>query len=132
MAAIVIDTDVLSYLFKQDTRGELYRPHIEGNFGVLSFMTVAELDFWADSHEWGARRRTELARFMQPFTVIDSDRQLCRTWAQIRNKIARAGYHIESADCWVAATALLHGIPLVTHNREDFIRVSGLTVVSEA
>jgi tRNA(fMet)-specific endonuclease VapC len=78
MAAVVIDTDVLSFLFKQDTRGDLYRRHLDGKVGVLSFMTVAELDFWADSHDWGARRRTALARFIQPFTVIDSDRELCR------------------------------------------------------
>lgn len=38
MDAVVIDTDVLSYLFKQDSRGESYQSHLEGKFGVLSFM----------------------------------------------------------------------------------------------
>ena len=48
MDSIVIDTDVLSYLFKRDTRGDRYQPHLDGKLGVLSFMTIAELDFWAN------------------------------------------------------------------------------------
>ena len=54
MASVVIDTDVLSFLFKQDNRGDLYKPHIDGKLGVISFMTVAELDFWADSRKLGS------------------------------------------------------------------------------
>lgn len=28
MNVVLIDTDVISFLFKQDTRAELYRPHL--------------------------------------------------------------------------------------------------------
>jgi len=48
MDSVVIDTDVLSYLFKQDSRGESYQAHLEGKFGVISFMTLAELGVWAN------------------------------------------------------------------------------------
>jgi len=44
---VVVDTDVISYLFKGDTRGDLYQLHLDNKLGVLSFMTVAELDLWA-------------------------------------------------------------------------------------
>ena len=37
---VVIDTDVISYIFKGDTRGEMYQPHLDNKLGVLSFMTV--------------------------------------------------------------------------------------------
>jgi tRNA(fMet)-specific endonuclease VapC len=43
MSDAVIDTDVVSFLFKRDTRAELYRPHLVGRRIVVSFMTVAEL-----------------------------------------------------------------------------------------
>jgi predicted nucleic acid-binding protein len=36
------------------------------------------------------------------------------------------------ADAWIAATALAHGIELVTHNPADFAGIPGLTVVTEA
>ena len=53
MDSVVIDTDVLSYLFKQDSRGESYQAHLEGKFGVISFMTLAELGVWANLRKWG-------------------------------------------------------------------------------
>lgn len=43
-----------------------------------------------------------------------------------------AGRRIECADAWVAATALLYGVPLVTHNRNDYLGVAGLTLISHA
>ena len=36
------------------------------------------------------------------------------------------------ADAWIAATALLYGIPLITHNPGHFVNVPVLAVVSEA
>jgi len=39
MDSVLIDTDVLSYLFKQDSRGEIYKPHLEGKLGVISSRT---------------------------------------------------------------------------------------------
>jgi len=39
---------------------------------------------------------------------------------------------IECADAWIAATAILYDAPLVTHNREDYLGVPGLSVVSHS
>jgi predicted nucleic acid-binding protein len=132
MENIVIDTDVISYLFKGDTRGEMYAPHLEDRLGVISFMTLAELDYWAEFHKWGKRKKTDLALFLQPYIVVESDRDLCRMWAEVRHQVQRSGFQIETADAWIAATALLHRIPLVTHNRSHYIHVSGLTIISES
>lgn len=132
MDFIVIDTDVISYLFKGDTRGDLYAPYLEDGLGILSFMTIAELDHWADAHNWGGRRRAELEAFLKPYTAIESNRELCRQWAAIKNQVERSGYSIETADAWIAATALLYQVPLVTHNRSHFAPVLGLRMISEA
>ncbi len=131
MDSVVIDTDVLSYLFKQDTRGELYKSHLDGKVGVISFMTIAELEFWASLRNWGVKRRAELSAFLEPYLVIDTDRHLSRMWAAIRNQVMRDGYHIDTADCWIAATARLYDIPLVTNNLSNFVHVSGLKTLSE-
>jgi hypothetical protein len=53
MSDAVIDTDVVSFLFKRDTRAELYRPHLVGRRIVVSFMTVAELEAWAADSKVG-------------------------------------------------------------------------------
>ena len=51
MPAVVVDTDVASYLHKKDSRARLFRSHLIGREWVISFMTVAEL------YEWGLRAR---------------------------------------------------------------------------
>lgn len=45
--AVVVDTDVISFQFKGDSRASLYDPHLAGHILVVSFMSVAELDYWA-------------------------------------------------------------------------------------
>jgi hypothetical protein len=41
--AVLVDTDVFSFVFKGDTRGDLYLPHLSGSTLNLAFATVAEL-----------------------------------------------------------------------------------------
>ena len=45
--AVLVDTDVVSFLLKDDTRAQAYRPLLTSKTLVLSFMTVAELYQWA-------------------------------------------------------------------------------------
>lgn len=42
----VVDTDVVSYTFRRDTRAAFYKSRLIGYSAILSFMTVAELDSW--------------------------------------------------------------------------------------
>jgi tRNA(fMet)-specific endonuclease VapC len=44
MNAAVVDTDVVSMLFKGDTRAFAFLPHITGRLLGISFMTLAELE----------------------------------------------------------------------------------------
>ena len=99
---------------------------------VLSFMTVAELDRWAIQSKWGKARRTWLNRYLEAFVVLPFDRALCTKWAEVTVAAQARGYRIESADAWIAATALLYDLPLVTHNRGDYRGVPRLTIISHA
>jgi tRNA(fMet)-specific endonuclease VapC len=132
MSALVVDTDVVSFLFKQDTRAKLYAPRLQQVLPLISFMTMAELKQWALIRNWGQRRQQEMEAHLHRFTLVPFDRKLCETWAEIRYQAHRGGRKIETADAWIGATALLYKLPLVTHNRSHFEWVSGLTVISEA
>jgi tRNA(fMet)-specific endonuclease VapC len=127
---VVVDTDVVSYLFKGDTRAHLYHAHLAGRLQVVSFMTVAELDAWAELHRWGATRRDRMEQLLSTFLIFFPDRRLCRLWAGVSTAARRAGRPIGAADAWIAATALLYGVPLVTHNPDDFASVPGLIVLT--
>jgi hypothetical protein len=36
MRALIVDTDVASFLFKEDTRGDLYKPHLTDAVASIS------------------------------------------------------------------------------------------------
>ena len=129
--AVVVDTDVVSFLYKRDTRAMLYRQHLDGQLPIISFMTLAELLKWTVARSWGARRRQDLLNYLRRYRVEHSSPEMCRRWAESSDGARRAGRPILTGDAWVAATALTYGVPLVTNNPADFAGVPGLTVISE-
>lgn len=129
--AVVVDTDVVSFLYKRDTRAQLYRPHLDGQLPIISFMTLAELVKWTVARNWGARRRQDLLNYLRRYRVEHSTPELCDRWAEASDGARRAGRPILTGDAWVAATALTYGLPVVTNNPADFAGVPGLTLISE-
>jgi tRNA(fMet)-specific endonuclease VapC len=132
LSSCVVDTDVVSLLFKQAPQAQLYLPHLSGRLLVISFMKLAELYRWALGHNWSAARVRRMDAHLQQFVVSPFDRSLCRQWAKVVNDVQRQGRIIQTADAWIAATALFYGIPLVTHNRKDYQAVPGLHIISES
>ena len=53
MTPVAVDTDVVSFLFKNHPLGRLYEEHLRGRTLLLSFMTLAELDRWTIQYQWG-------------------------------------------------------------------------------
>ena len=53
MKSILLDTNIVSFLFEKDTRAKAYAPYLEGRKQAISFMTVAELFQWAKIRAWG-------------------------------------------------------------------------------
>jgi predicted nucleic acid-binding protein len=128
---VVIDTDVVSFFFKGDTRARLYVPHLDRKLRIIAAQTRAELERWTLARNWGARRRAALRDFLKDFLFAEADETVCLRWAEVKDGCDRQGHPISSVDAWIAATALAYEAPLVTHNRKDFAHVSGLAVVSE-
>jgi predicted nucleic acid-binding protein len=127
---LVVDTDVVSYLFRGDTRAELFVPILSDRTLTVSFMTVAELDRWAISRDWGPPRMAALEGFLRRFALLPFSRELCRRWAEAMDGARRQGRPIQTADAWIAATTLHLGVPLVTHNPSDYLGVVRLKVLS--
>ncbi len=99
---------------------------------MISFMTLAELDRWVLDAQWGEARRKRLRDHLERFVVLPYNRDLCVKWAEVTVAAQASGRRIDCADAWVAATALLAGAPLITHNRNDYLGVAGLTLISHA
>jgi predicted nucleic acid-binding protein len=130
MSRVVVDTDVVSFLFKNHSIGTLYEPELTGRTLMISFMTVAELERWARQSKWSDARRRWLRVYLERFVVVPYSRRLCNVWAEITVAADELGSRIECADAWIAATAVRHKVPLVTHNRADYLGVPGLKLIS--
>ena len=128
--AAIVDTDVVSMLFKGDTRAIAYRAHITGKLLGISFMTLAELQRWALERAWGTLRKLELAQHLTHYTVLPVSRELCIKWAEVSFGAKRKGRPIQTADAWIAASALYYQVPLITNNRSDYSVVKGLVLLS--
>ncbi len=130
MTGVVVDTDVVSFLFKNHPIGQRYDPELEDRMALISFMTLAELERWVLQYKWGSHRVRSLQAYLHRFTIVPSSPDLCRKWAEVTVSAQAAGHRIECADAWIAATALLYDVPLVTHNRGHYFGVAGLSLAS--
>jgi len=126
MRPVVLDTDIVSFLFKSDTRAQTYLPLLQDRQWFISFMTEAELEQWALLANWSEKRVDWLRLFLSRFVVVPSSHDLVLKWAEAMVAARRNGRRIETADAWIAATALLYDVPLLTHNKADYLGVPGL------
>jgi len=130
--AIVVDTDIVSYIFKKDTRSELYEPHLIQVPKFISFMTFAELRRWKFQSNWSEIKNKKFEKLLSDYGVVYADEELCNLWARITINAQKKGRPIGTADAWVAAATLMFDVPLVTHNRKHFENVESLKIISES
>ena len=57
---VIADTNIISYIFKKDTRGNLYKPHLEGKVAIIAAQTLAELELLPLQNNWSKKRHDEL------------------------------------------------------------------------
>ena len=132
MSRIVVDTDVLSFYFKRDTRFDRYAPELDGRQLVISFMTLAELQLWQELKEWGKQRRNTISKVLdEQFIIYPVDKKLCQHWASLSAEATRLGRTLKSSDAWIAATAVKLDIPLASHNKKDFEFLPSLKLISK-
>jgi tRNA(fMet)-specific endonuclease VapC len=132
MDAVLLDTDVLSFLSKPgDSRGELYRPRVKGKTIALSLVSVGELYVWTIRRKWSASRIAALERHSQTLLVVPYDLELCREYGRVKASLP-AGRVVAANDLWIATSAIRHSIPLLTHNRKHFEGIPRLQLTSAA
>lgn len=129
MDGVILDTNVVSFLMRGDTRAELYRRHLESRTLAISFMTVGELYEGAFRGGWSDARLAALEAQIRNYVVVPYSNRLCRIWGQVRTE--RRQQPISVDDAWIAATALSLGCPIVTHNPTDFADIPNLSIISE-
>ncbi len=128
---IALDANVLIYMVKKTERGRRYERRLEGAVGVVPFPAVAEVLLNA--------RRTKSRAFTEQFwlkeftlyTILRPDIDTCIVWAELTAHARDQGTPYQDNDLWIAACALQHNLPLMTHNPRHFEHIDGLRLIHE-
>ena len=128
---IVLDTNIVSYLMKGGRKARLYERHVRNRRHAISFITVGECYYGAEKSNWGQKKRRKLATNLRSFVVVPYDHEIARDYGRLMAERRRIGKAIATNDAWIAACALRHAVPLVTHNARHFKDIHGLQVITE-
>jgi tRNA(fMet)-specific endonuclease VapC len=99
---------------------------------AISVVTVSELLHGV--HRATGSRRNRRSAFVEHVLAelepVPITEPVARTHAQVWADLEAHGERLGAHDLWIAATALVHGFGVVTHDRGDFERVEGLRVLA--
>ena len=96
----------------------------------VSVVTIGELRagvLAAGDLETRDRRLTTLTQALA-LDPLPIDGEVAEAWARLRILLRDAGRKMPVNDSWIAATALAHGVPVVTQD-DDYVELDGLPVV---
>lgn len=92
----------------------------------LCSIVRAELEYGARHSRDVENNLRSLCRFCEPLTSLVFDDRCAEQYGLVREALMRKGGLIGANDLFIAATALAHGLVLVTHNLKEFQRVPDL------
>jgi predicted nucleic acid-binding protein len=98
----------------------------------LSAISAAEL--WEGVYFSRDPKRSEvmLEEFLSAVVILGLDEEICKRFGQLRGSLRKRGQIIGDFDLLIAATALRHGMTLLTNNRKHFETIAGLQIESRS
>jgi predicted nucleic acid-binding protein len=126
--SFLLDTNVVSEWVKQrpDPGVVTWLAEVDEDRVFLSVVTLAELRYGIDRLADGNRRRRldvwlrdEIPLRFQG-RLLPVDQAIAESWGQLVAQREAAGRRIAVIDAFIAATANVHGLKLVTRNESDF------------
>jgi tRNA(fMet)-specific endonuclease VapC len=96
---------------------------------AVSTIVVGELYSWVHRLKTSPVRRQGLADLLSELHLLPVDHEVARRFGEVRAALLDRGLPTPEVDLFIASTALVHDLTLVTHNVQDFVNVPGLRVV---
>ncbi len=96
----------------------------------LSIVSMGELYEGVYRASDPASNESALRLILSEIEVVHIDDGVCRIFGQQRGKLRARNALIGDTDLWIGATALRHGLTLLTNNRRHFERIERLSIVS--
>ena len=130
MGPVLVDTDVISMIFKSHTKAAPYQELLRERPLLVSFMSIGELYLWAQRRNWGRARIERLERQLDDYAFLPSTWDICQRWARVTDEAMVKGRPMSVQDAWNAAVALHYRVALVTNNVSDYEVLEELEILS--
>lgn len=127
---LMLDTNICIYIIKQQPVTVLKRflEYQIGDIGISS-ITLSELRYGVAKSTHQQKNTEALDEFVTPLEVVSFDEEAAHIYGDIRAVLEKAGTTIGAMDMLIAAHAVSLGIPLVTNNPREFVRIPTLNVI---
>lgn len=125
----VLDTNTLIYFFRGQGKVAEHLLATPPAEVAIPAVSVYELEVGIAKSAQPAKRRRQLDELLKVVTVLPFERTAAAAAAGVRSALEKAGRSIGPLDTLIAGTALAHRSTLVTHNTQEFKRVSKLALV---
>ncbi|MGN6439314.1 MAG: type II toxin-antitoxin system VapC family toxin [Agriterribacter sp.] len=123
---ILIDTSILIDLFRKTDKensilislvrqGYIYSISAVTEYEIYTGAAKGQIDFWNN--------------FLQRTTVLPFDKVAAKMAVEINRELKRKRKMIDTADLFIAATAIANDLPFATLNKKHFDRVENLVIV---
>ncbi len=124
---VLLDTNVISEARRPRASGAVLRrlAELDESDQFLSVVSIGEIAFGAARLAAG-RRRHEIEQWLAEAEryfaehILPVDRDVARLWGELAARVSQTGHTISMADGLIAATAIHHGLRLMTRNVADF------------
>lgn len=128
MLKYMLDTNIVIYVIKSRPVEVLDRFNTNTGRMAISSVTLAELLHGVEKSSVPERNLRAVEDFVSRLAVLDYDAKAAAHYGSIRADLERKGTPIGVNDLHIAGHARSAGLILVTNNRKEFDRVSGLMV----
>ncbi|MEX0717365.1 MAG: type II toxin-antitoxin system VapC family toxin [Planctomycetaceae bacterium] len=123
----LIDTDVCSAHLRQNPGVTRQFSQNIGRLNV-SVLTVGELLSWTLRPKTPAKHHHGLLAMLSDVVVLEVTQSVAWEFGRVRSELLDRGQPVAAMDLMIAATALVHGLTVVTHDSKHFAKVPGLAV----
>jgi tRNA(fMet)-specific endonuclease VapC len=123
--SFLVDTNICSAHLKGDRKVTRRFLQYSGRIHI-SVITLGELYTWTFRAKSLPSRRVDLERMLVACQILPLDEQIAVRFGEVRAALFDQGTPVATADLFIATTALVHDLTLVTHNTSDFAKIPAL------
>jgi tRNA(fMet)-specific endonuclease VapC len=127
---MLLDTTFVIDYQRETLRAQPDRAYrfLDANPDVLLVISVVTRGELAEGFATDGRR--EFEELVRPYALLDVDAEIAWRYGILSRTLRQIGERIGDNDLWIAATALVHEVPLVTRDGGHFSRIEGLRILT--